>query len=112
MSRHNELGTARWKRTRQRVIDRDGSCVICGAVDDLHADHIIPRSMSSEEEVYNMDNLQTLCRRCNLAKGASVKAFFPARSSTPPVFPDLSLPETVGTIPVSPFDDLNSPDCE
>ena len=48
--------------------------------------------MSSEEEVYNMDNLQTLCRRCNLAKGASVKAFFPERSSTPPVFVDISLP--------------------
>ena len=65
-NRHSELGTARWKRTRQRVIDRDGSCVICGAIDDLHADHIIPRSMSSEEDVYNMDNLQTLCRSCLL----------------------------------------------
>ena len=110
-SRHSELGTARWKKTRQRVIDRDGSCVMCGAVDDLHADHIVPRSMSSEEDVFNMDNLQTLCRRCNLAKGASVNGFFPKATSTPPVFTAVSLPETVGTIPESPFDDLDSPDC-
>jgi len=93
------------------VIDRDGSCVMCGAVDDLHADHIVPRSMSNEEDVFSMDNLQTLCRRCNLAKGASVNRFFPVRDSTPPVFTDVSLPETVGTIPESPFDDLAGPDC-
>jgi 5-methylcytosine-specific restriction endonuclease McrA len=109
--RHSELGTTRWKKTRQRVIDRDGSCVMCGAMDDLHADHIMPRSMISEEEVYDMENLQTLCRRCNLAKGASVKPFFPYGSSTPPVFTAVSLSDMSTIVPDSPFDDLNEPDC-
>ena len=84
---------------------------MCGAVDDLHADHIVPRSMISEEEVYDITNLQTLCRRCNLAKGASTKGFFFKGSSTPPVFPAVSLPDMSTILPTGPFDDLNGPDC-
>ncbi len=52
---------------RRRVYERDGRrCKQCGGVDDLTLDHIVPVSrfgMTSE------DNLQTLCRRCNSAKG-------------------------------------------
>lgn len=55
---------------RYDVLKRDGfKCKICGATADdgakLHVDHIIPISKGGKTE---MDNLQTLCERCNLGK--------------------------------------------
>jgi hypothetical protein len=57
---------------RMFVIDRDnGQCQRCGSVDDLHVDHVVPRCVgrggSSEP-----DNLQVLCRTCNLSKGTDI----------------------------------------
>lgn len=55
------------KAQRILVFTRDGAaCVLCGATSDLHIDHIFPHSKGGRTEV---DNLQTLCRRCNLQKG-------------------------------------------
>lgn len=56
---------------RYDVMARDGfRCVICGATAQsgakLHVDHIVPVSRGGKTE---MDNLQTLCERCNLGKG-------------------------------------------
>ena len=59
---------------RYEVFKRDKyKCRICGATPardpnvTLHADHIIPRSKGGETI---LNNLQTLCSRCNLGKGA------------------------------------------
>lgn len=59
-------------RLRFRVMQRDNfKCCICGtspAKDpsvELHIDHIIPWSKGGETV---MDNLQTLCSKCNLGK--------------------------------------------
>ena len=59
-------------RLRFKVLKRDNfKCVCCGkspAIDSnvqLHVDHIIPWSKGGETV---MENLQTLCSKCNLGK--------------------------------------------
>ena len=48
-----------WKRDA-------GQCVICGAVDELHFDHVVPFSKGGTSLV--ADNIQLLCARHNLEK--------------------------------------------
>ncbi|MFL2972594.1 MAG: HNH endonuclease [Candidatus Thalassarchaeaceae archaeon] len=51
---------------RGEVWSRDrGMCVICQSMDDLQFDHIIPHSRGGSNTA---QNLQILCKRCNLAK--------------------------------------------
>ncbi len=59
-------------RLRFKVMQRDNfKCCICGASPakdpsvELHIDHIIPWSKGGETTI---DNLQTLCSKCNLGK--------------------------------------------
>jgi len=55
------------KTTRRLVFDRDrGQCVFCGTIHNLTIDHIHPLSKGGNG---NIENLQTLCRKCNHAKG-------------------------------------------
>ena len=60
-------------RLRYKVMMRDNfKCCACGASPaknpeiELHIDHIIPWSKGGETTI---DNLQTLCSKCNLGKG-------------------------------------------
>ena len=62
-------------KLRYQVLKRDHfRCCICGASPakdaavELHIDHIIPWSKGGETV---LDNLQTLCSRCNLGKSDS-----------------------------------------
>lgn len=49
------------------LIERDGcECSVCGEIEDLAIDHIIPLSKGGSDE---LDNLQLLCPRHNSAKG-------------------------------------------
>ena len=48
-----------WKRD-------EGKCAICGAVDELHFDHIIPYSKGGTS--LRAENIQILCARHNIAK--------------------------------------------
>lgn len=59
-------------RLRFKVFQRDNfKCCVCGASPakdptiELHVDHILPWSKGGETEI---DNLQTLCSKCNLGK--------------------------------------------
>jgi len=55
---------------RNKVFDRDGrKCRFCGATEDLCLDHKFPFSKGGKTEE---NNLQTLCRSCNLKKRANI----------------------------------------
>lgn len=52
---------------RRRIYARDNyKCVICGAGDPLHIDHIKPVSKGGTSDD---KNLRTLCKDCNISKG-------------------------------------------
>ena len=45
----------------------DGRCVACGSKEDLEVDHIIPVAKGGTNDT---ENLQMLCKPCNMSKGA------------------------------------------
>lgn len=56
--------------TRSFVFERDEyTCVRCSADSDLQIDHIIPVAGGGTND---LSNLQTLCRTCNIKKGAKM----------------------------------------
>lgn len=63
-SRHipHDVKIAVWQRDQ-------GKCIQCGATDYLEFDHIIPFSKGGASSV---NNVQLLCRRCNLKKADSI----------------------------------------
>jgi len=56
-----------WQRLRYETLRRDRKCVLCSSIDNLHCDHIKPRSKFPELEL-DPNNTQILCKSCNLAK--------------------------------------------
>ena len=61
--------TGKWRKIRARILQRDGyTCQACG-MDGNHVDHIVPRNLFGEGNADHDDNLQTLCKSCNLRKG-------------------------------------------
>jgi len=50
-----------------KVFNRDNfTCKTCGKREDLEIDHIRPVTKGGKD---NIENLQTLCKRCNVKKG-------------------------------------------
>lgn len=58
-----------WKELRYKTLRRFGfKCLACNATDtELHVDHIVPVSVDRSRAL-DEDNLQVLCRDCNLSK--------------------------------------------
>lgn len=55
---------------RKQVFERDAyRCVKCGDHHDLEADHIHPESLGGKA---TLENLQTLCKPCNMKKSNRV----------------------------------------
>lgn len=53
------------------VWERDkGRCAMCGATDELHFDHVLPFSKGGTS--LTAENVQLLCARHNLSKGAKI----------------------------------------
>jgi 5-methylcytosine-specific restriction endonuclease McrA len=103
------LGTSRWKKLRLTVLMRDAyQCGYCGADGATTVDHRMSRARGGS--MWDMENLIACCKRCNSKKNDKSETLFLAQRSTPPVFPDLSLRETVSVIPDSPFLNQNNPE--
>jgi hypothetical protein len=59
-------------QVKLEVWKRDGGkCVLCGASDELHFDHILPFSKGGTS--LKSDNVQLLCARHNLEKSAKIQ---------------------------------------
>lgn len=57
-----------WWDIRQQVLDRDGHrCADCGSTEGLQIDHVHPVAKGGRPV---LENLQVLCKTCNLQKGA------------------------------------------
>jgi 5-methylcytosine-specific restriction endonuclease McrA len=95
-----------YKKFRLQVLARDQwSCFYCSAPATT-VDHIIPVS-KAPDLVVNFENAVACCTKCNSSKGSRNQAAFLGKKPTPPVFLKPSLPETIRTVPDSPF---NKPD--
>ena len=71
MSRNHvtRLHAKRWAATRRFVFERDGwRCVSCGRAGRLECDHIRPLERSPQQNPYDVNGLQALCRGCHIAK--------------------------------------------
>ena len=70
MSRnHVRLHARRWATVRRFVFKRDGyRCVMCGRAGRLECDHINPLEREPGQDPYDVNGLQTLCRRCHVEK--------------------------------------------
>ena len=79
-----------WRRIRERILARDGYCCqACGESEgSLHIDHIVPKRLGGSDLE---ENLQVLCKSCNLRKGGS---FF-EHPLTPPTLHERYIPENV-----------------
>ena len=65
-SRGYNAGTFDRVAVAEKFNKMGGACVMCGSVDRIEVDHIIPLSKGGTNHI---DNLQPLCKRCNSAKG-------------------------------------------
>ena len=70
MSRHhNSINSHRWSRVRRQIFQRDGHrCTSCGRPGRLECDHVTPLEREPGQDPYNVNGLQTLCRRCHIEK--------------------------------------------
>jgi 5-methylcytosine-specific restriction endonuclease McrA len=79
----DNLNSRRYRVHKQRVFDRDGRICRYSDEEPLHIDHIIPRKVGG---THDLDNLQVLCKACNLRKSSKEEGVFLAQTATPPVF--------------------------
>jgi 5-methylcytosine-specific restriction endonuclease McrA len=81
----DKLNSRKYRAHKERVFARDGrTCRYCGSDEEpLHIDHIISRKRGGTHE---LENLQVLCKPCNLRKSSKEEGVFLAQVATPPVF--------------------------
>jgi 5-methylcytosine-specific restriction endonuclease McrA len=91
----DKLNSRRYRAHKERVFARDGrTCRYCGNDENLQIDHIISRKNGG---THDLDNLQVLCRDCNLRKSSKEEGVFLAQTATPPVFCYSLSPKTAVT---------------
>lgn len=80
----DKLNSRKYRAHKERVFSRDGRiCRYCGSDENLQIDHIISRKNGG---THDLENLQVLCRDCNLRKSSKDEGVFLAQAATPPVF--------------------------
>ena len=76
----DKLNSRKYRNHKERVFARDGrQCRYCGNDENLQIDHIISRKNGG---THDMDNLQVLCRDCNLRKSSKDEGVFLAQTAT------------------------------
>ena len=96
----DKLNSRKYRTHKERVFARDGrTCRYCGNDENLQIDHIISRKNGG---THDLDNLQVLCRDCNLRKSSKDEGVFLAQAATPPVFPSNFSPKTTSTVLAGP----------
>ena len=66
---HARLHARRWDAVRRAVLEHDGwRCTECARPGKLEVDHIVPMQREPNQDVYDVNGLQTLCRSCHIAK--------------------------------------------
>jgi len=56
----------------EELLNSNGICIICNkkvGINNLELDHIIPLSKAHIGQIYNIKDVQPLCKRCNVIKG-------------------------------------------
>ena len=97
----DKLNSRRYRAHKERVFQRDGRiCRYCGNDENLQIDHIISRKNGG---THDLENLQVLCRDCNLRKSSKDEGVFLAQTATPPVFSSGISPMRSETMLDSPF---------
>ena len=67
---HADMGSTRWRKLRRKAFDRDGwRCRLCGGFGPFEADHIV--ALRYGGAMWNLDNIQCLCRPCHREKTAA-----------------------------------------
>ena len=61
-----------WRELAALVKREQPFCAQCGSTENLHADHIKPKSRFPELRLVR-ENIQMLCKRCNFRKGVQVR---------------------------------------
>jgi 5-methylcytosine-specific restriction endonuclease McrA len=97
----DKLNSRKYRNHKERVFARDGrTCRYCGNDENLQIDHIISRKNGG---THDLENLQVLCRVCNLRKSSKDEGVFLAQAATPPVFSGNMYPMQSRTMLDSPF---------
>jgi len=98
----DKLNSRKYRAHRDRVLKMHGRiCAYCGTDEgEMHVDHIIPRKAGGD---HSMDNLQVLCKSCNLRKATKSEGVFLAHTATPPVFSSCISPKTTSTVQAGPM---------
>jgi 5-methylcytosine-specific restriction endonuclease McrA len=90
--RRRDLDTARWRRLRITVLNRDGrECQLrgerCTGV-ATEVDHILPHQFGGDD---SLDNLRAACKRCNGRAGARQRTGAGFKSTPPTPAPPMTL---------------------
>jgi len=97
----DKLNSRRYRAHKELVFQRDGrTCRYCGNDEHLQIDHIISRKNGG---THSLENLQVLCRDCNLRKSSKEEGVFLAQAATPPVFSSCISPMQSEPMQDSPF---------
>ena len=71
-----KVNQRRWELVRLEALDRDGwRCGTCGRYGN-EGDHITPLFLGGA--VYDLDNIQCLCKSCHLAKSLAERGSAPS----------------------------------
>jgi len=73
--KHRKIASANYEKLFIKLGRKYGfKCLCCGSGESLEVDHIKPVSIRGETDI---DNLQLLCKKCNLEKGIQVIDYRP-----------------------------------